>query len=370
MKDKIVDANFPRTLDQRVYHLGLRAGEVANRIITLGTPSRAHGIASYLDPLPAPFSLTSERGFTTITGRYRGVPVSIVSIGMGYPNADFFVREVRECLNGDMVVVRLGSCGALIDVPVGTVVAPKGSIAVTRNYDFDFTSRGAKPDGSEEPYRTSKPVMADPILHSALVEALKATRPPDITTPIVDHTLNASADSFYSSQGRQTSFPDHNADLIARLKAQHPDLATLEMETFHILHLASCWDIDAHDGSATPPPVQHAATSPSISPTHAPSMQTFIPDVAESSASHTRLRPPPRIRAAAAQMVFAARTSQDFITPEHVASIEAWTGRAVLDALVGLPIERERLHDERGSVWELVDTDMDTDAQEARTARR
>lgn len=135
-------ADFPRTLDQRVYHLGLRAGEVANRIvrapavflpamrdwlflrtlptltltltlttdtqITLGTPSRAHATASYLDPLPAPFTLTSERGFTTITGRYRGVPVSIVSIGMGYPNADFFVREVRECLNGDMVVVRSG----------------------------------------------------------------------------------------------------------------------------------------------------------------------------------------------------------------------------------------------------------------------
>lgn len=76
--------------------------------ITLGTPSRAHATASYLDPLPAPFTLTSERGFTTITGRYRGVPVSIVSIGMGYPNADFFVREVRECLNGDMVVVRSG----------------------------------------------------------------------------------------------------------------------------------------------------------------------------------------------------------------------------------------------------------------------
>ena len=34
------------------------------------------------------------------------MPISIVSIGMGYPNMDFFVREVRECLIGDMVVVR------------------------------------------------------------------------------------------------------------------------------------------------------------------------------------------------------------------------------------------------------------------------
>ena len=75
--------------------------------LTLGAPSRAHGVASLLDPTPTPFTLASERGFLTITGRYKGVPVSIVAIGMGYPNADFFVREVRECLNGDMVVVRL-----------------------------------------------------------------------------------------------------------------------------------------------------------------------------------------------------------------------------------------------------------------------
>lgn len=29
--DSLVD--FPRTADQRVYHLGIRAGEVANRIV-------------------------------------------------------------------------------------------------------------------------------------------------------------------------------------------------------------------------------------------------------------------------------------------------------------------------------------------------
>ncbi|KAI0638742.1 purine and uridine phosphorylase [Trametes polyzona] len=351
MKNRIVDANFPRTLDQRVYHLGLRAGEVANRILTLGAPSRAHGIASYLDSTPTPFTLTSERGFTTITGRYKGVPVSIVSIGMGHPNADFFVREVRECLNGDMVVVRLGSCGGLIDVPVGTVVVPKASIAVTRNYDFDFVN-GGQP--GELPYRTSKPVFADSIVHDAVVDALKKTRPEGVTTPIVDHTLNASADSFYSSQGRQTSFPDHNADLIDRLMSEHKDLATFEMETFHILHLASCWRVAAKDLQTPAPPLDRDATAPSIYPAHAPSTQADIPDVAATSAGgHAPLRPPPRIRAAAAQMVFASRTSQDFISPEDVARIEAWTGRAVLDALIGLEIEPDRLHEEKGSVWEI-----------------
>ncbi|KAI0816900.1 purine and uridine phosphorylase [Trametes gibbosa] len=351
MKDRIVDANFPRTLDQRVYHLGLRAGEVANRVITLGTPSRAHGIASYLDAAPTPFTLTSERGFTTITGRYKGVPVSIVSIGMGHPNADFFVREVRECLNGDMVVVRLGSCGGLIDVPVGSVVVPKGSIAVSRNYDFDFV-RGEQ---GERPYRTSKPVFADSTVHDAVVDALKRTRPEGVNTLIVENTLNASADSFYSSQGRQTSFPDHNADLIDRLMSEHKDLATFEMETFHILHLAACWRPEPTPAPVAlqpaAPPLDRVATTPSIYPgAHAPSTQTEIPNVSGLAAQ-------PRIRAAAAQMVFASRTSQDFITPEDVASIEAWAGRAVLEALAGLEIASDRLHEEAGSVWEIKESD-------------
>ena len=52
------------------------------------------------------FTLASERGFITYTGRFGGVPVSIVSIGMGYPNMDFFVREVRECVKGELVIIR------------------------------------------------------------------------------------------------------------------------------------------------------------------------------------------------------------------------------------------------------------------------
>lgn len=74
--------------------------------ITVGSASRAESIASFLDPAPKTFKLASERGFITITGRYKTTPISIVSIGMGSPNVDFFIREVRECLSGDMVVIR------------------------------------------------------------------------------------------------------------------------------------------------------------------------------------------------------------------------------------------------------------------------
>jgi uridine phosphorylase len=73
---------------------------------TVGSPSRAETLATLLDERPKPFKLASERGFLTITGRYKSVPVSIVSIGMGGPNMDFFVREMRESVHGDMVIIR------------------------------------------------------------------------------------------------------------------------------------------------------------------------------------------------------------------------------------------------------------------------
>jgi len=322
---------------------------VANRIVTVGSPSRAHGIAAYLDPVPKRFVATSERGFTTITGRYKGTPVSIVSIGMGSPNADFFMREVRECLNGDMVVVRLGSCGALVDVPVATVVVPKASIAVTRNYDFDFTAESS----NEVPYRISKPVSADPELHEGIKAALEKTRPEAMQNPVLHQTINASTDSFYSSQGRQTSFPDHNETLIAQLLTDHADLATFEMETFHILHLAASWPTYSHHAPTITPPLSALPVSPSISSSHPPSTQNEPPDVSVSAPDGHILRPRPRIRAAAAQMVFASRISEAFITPQQVIEVEAWSGKAVLEALATFAIDSDRLHAEQGSVWEM-----------------
>ena len=78
--------------------------------------------------------------------------------------------------------------------------------------------------------------------------ALAAAKPAASKAVILAGIVNASADrfvasldqkkniksavffsSFYSSQGRQTSFPDHNSDLIENLQTEIEDLATLEV---------------------------------------------------------------------------------------------------------------------------------------------
>lgn len=62
----------------------------------------------------------------------------------------------------------------------------------------------------------------------------------------------------------------------------------------------------------------------------------------------------PSIRAAAVQMVFASRSSQEFITPEHVTKLEAWGGQAVLEALCAMDISEDVCVNELGSRTQLM----------------
>ena len=73
----------PVDAEGRVYHVSVKRGEVANRIVTAGDPARVRRFAKFLDASPKPFEVASGRGYLTITGRYKGVPVSVCAIGMG-----------------------------------------------------------------------------------------------------------------------------------------------------------------------------------------------------------------------------------------------------------------------------------------------
>ncbi|CEH16018.1 URIDINE PHOSPHORYLASE [Ceraceosorus bombacis] len=250
----------------------------------------------------------------TITGLFKGVPITVVSIGMGFSLVDFFIREVRAILQGDMFVVRLGSCGSLSqNAPIGSVVVPLQSVGVLQNYDA-FLEDAASPDAdAARCYHITKPLPADAVLHKALVDALNAGLPPAQDSvfggrqaSVVGNLVNASTDSFYSSQGRTTSFfEDRNSALIERIQAH--DVSTFEMETYLLSHLAR-----SHNRAV------HTATDGEM-------------------------------RVAAAQIVFANRTTAAFVTPAEVEVLERWAGGAVCEALVAAEISAERLHPK--GVW-------------------
>ncbi|KAE8880549.1 hypothetical protein PF005_g24707 [Phytophthora fragariae] len=237
---------MPTHSDGTVLHLGVKAGQVANRVVSVGSISRAKLLAQLLDD--AKFdTFESPRGFTTFTGKKKGVQVSIIATGMGVPNMDFVVRETRAVVEGPMIIIRFGTCGTVREevTPGSVVVSGKGSVMMTRNPNAFF------PDVvGEDCYRVSRVMPASLALSKALVASMESKLGGLRTEPAVAASsdrdrlgvfdgLNATACSFYSSQGRlDSAFDDRNEHLVEDLTKTQPDLHTVEMETFHLLDLA------------------------------------------------------------------------------------------------------------------------------------
>ncbi|GBF99852.1 uridine phosphorylase [Raphidocelis subcapitata] len=152
---------------------------------------------------------------------------------MGMANMDFVVRECAAAVDGQMAVVRLGTCGVLRPPAEAgqLVVASEGGVCVRRDPDA-WTLSDGRPR-----YPLSAAVPPDPQLTSLLDAACVA----EVGPAGVVRGLNATADGFYGSQGRTGGpFDDANDDLISDLLAARPELVSLEMETFMLLHLAAC----------------------------------------------------------------------------------------------------------------------------------
>jgi len=227
------DANFPTDAEGRVYHVGLKFGELANRVLIMGDPERAKRISGLLDQDKKIFCRATTRGFTTYTGFYKGIPMSIMAIGMGTPMVDFVYRECRHVTKGPLAFLRIGTCGGIRpDMPVGTICVSKSSVFCGTNYNA-FLRSGAS---VEERYNISDPVSAD----AELTEHLQKQLQEAVKDEKVVVCGDATADSFYSSQGRtDPNFNDHNRELIDVLTAKHTDIGTLQMETFMMYFLSS-----------------------------------------------------------------------------------------------------------------------------------
>ncbi len=142
----------------------------------------------------------------------------------------------------------------------------------------DAFAQHAQHDGSNTPrpyYSITLPVPADPLLSTILLHALQRQSVPTddggdgtlggtmgdamrgtmgntisslgstlgglANTLVVTEGMNASADSFYSSQGRPShNFIDHNEHVLTDLLTKYPQTLTMEMETFHLFDLARC----------------------------------------------------------------------------------------------------------------------------------
>ena len=107
----------------------------------LDTSNKSNVITSIIPPSPPssyPFFVhTSKRGFLTLTGRFKGIPISICAIGMGVAMMDFFLRETRRVVKGPLVILRFGSSGGITkSVRAGQINVAEGACLITRKFSF------------------------------------------------------------------------------------------------------------------------------------------------------------------------------------------------------------------------------------------
>ncbi len=106
-------------------HIGAEQGQIAERVLMPGDPMRAKWIAETF--LEGAVCYSQVRGMLGYTGRWKGVEVSVQGSGMGMPSASIYTHELITEY-GATTLIRVGSCGALVDeLRLGDVLAANGA---------------------------------------------------------------------------------------------------------------------------------------------------------------------------------------------------------------------------------------------------
>ena len=213
--------------DGSAFHLHLRPEQLADRLILVGDPARVSAVASRFEEKECE---VSNREFHTITGRYKGKRITVVSHGIGTDNIDIVLNELDALANIDfttreikpdfrqLTMVRIGTSGGLQPyAPIGTYVAAEHSIGFDGVLYFYANTESVRDlqmekellrqlDWKVEGLRPYV-VKADP----SLIE--------QITQGDMVRGMTIAANGFYGPQGRLLRLPLADPQLNPKIQA-------------------------------------------------------------------------------------------------------------------------------------------------------
>ncbi len=197
------------------YHIGLKPGEAAPYILFCGDPARARMVAKYFDQAGPEIT---HREYVTITGKYKGFPLTVMATGMGADNTEIAVIEINQIVK-DPTIIRIGSSGALKkEIDLGDLIISTGAVRM-ENVSLAYVFEGY-------------PCLAHHEVIMALLLAANQNK--------VDHHLGitATCSSFYGPQSRNIPpFVPRESELPVKLEAMN--VSNLEMECSSLFTLAS-----------------------------------------------------------------------------------------------------------------------------------
>ena len=207
--------------DGKQYHIGVGKGDLAEYILLCGDPARSERIARHFDEVTLE---SKNREYWTYTGKYKGVPVSVMSTGIGPDNVEIAVVEITRVIDNP-TLIRIGSCGGLQDeIAMGDLVISTGAVRL-ENTSLFYVNEGY-------------PAVAD---YRVLLALCAAARDSGARFHI---GLTATSPSFYAAQSRHMEdFPTRAEGLVDELTAC--GVMNYEMESSTLFSLASVKRIKA-----------------------------------------------------------------------------------------------------------------------------
>ena len=212
--------------DGSVFHIHLRPDELAGNVILVGDPGRVDMVAGYLEEKEFRHS---SREFVSVTGKYKGVRITVLSTGIGTDNIDIVMNELDALANIDfstrevkpekksLNILRIGTSGAIQpDIPIGSYVFSHISVGCDGLLNW-YAGRDsiAVPD-IEEAFKKHvgwNRHLPDPYF----VHAGK-----DMCRRFEDCTVKGmtiSASGFYGPQGRVLRMPLAMPDMVERFES-------------------------------------------------------------------------------------------------------------------------------------------------------
>lgn len=215
-KTPIADSELIINADGSVFHLHIKPGQLASKVILVGDPGRVAMVKDFFDSIECE---SANREFVSATGTYKGKRITALSTGIGTDNIDIVMTELDALVNVDFAtrtpkeehttleVVRIGTSGSLqADLPVDSWLLSEAAIGFdgVLNYyagrndvaDLDF-------ERAFEAHTSWNPLLPKPYVVNAapeLLDRLKGDSRVHVGTTI-------SASGFYGPQGRVVRLP-------------------------------------------------------------------------------------------------------------------------------------------------------------------
>jgi uridine phosphorylase len=133
-----------------IYHIDLKADELADTVITVGDPDRVQEVSKYFDSIDFK---TQHREFVTHTGWIGKKRITVISSGIGPDNIDIVLNELDAVANINfdtrtindthrtLNIMRMGTSGSLqADIPVDSMVVGTHGLGLDNvlHYYADF----------------------------------------------------------------------------------------------------------------------------------------------------------------------------------------------------------------------------------------